>query len=194
MRLRRVYLVFKKDWREVSRNPQIMLPLILVPIAFSTFFPFIIGSVQRLTLSQVETRGLEALIRNMPEQNRAELLQMTAEQVIFYALSVYFYAPLFLMIPIMVSSVIASDSFAGEKERKTIEPLLATPLCDSELFLGKILVSLLPALLATLASFIVYSSTVNFVSTRVLNGRILLPNSVWAILVLCLAPAIAGAC
>jgi len=194
LRLRRVYLVFKKDWREVVRNPQIMLPLILVPLAFSTVFPFIIGSVQRLALSDIQSRGLEALIRNMPEQLRAELLKMTAQQVLFYVLSVYFYAPLFLMIPIMVSSVIASDSFAGEKERKTLEALLATPLRESELFLGKVLVSLVPALLATLGSFIAYSATVNIVSTTLLNGPPLLPNPVWAVLVLAFAPAIACAC
>jgi len=188
------YLVFKKDWREIRRNPHIMLPIVLVPMAFSTIFPFIIGSVQRLALSEVPTQGLEALIRNMPVQIRGELSRMTAQQVIFYVLSVYFYAPLFLMIPVMVSSVIASDSFAGEKERKTIEALLATPLLDSELFLGKVLVSLVPSMIATLGSFLVYSTTVNFVSTRVLNGNPLLPNLVWVVLVFAFAPVMAAAC
>ncbi|MBD3171504.1 ABC transporter permease subunit [Candidatus Bathyarchaeota archaeon] len=36
----------------------------------------------------------------------------------------------------MSSSVIATDSFAGEKERNTLEVLLATPLTDSELLVG----------------------------------------------------------
>ncbi len=171
-----------------------MLPIVLVPIAFSTIFPFIIGSVQRLALNQVQTQGLETLIRSMPEQIRQELSQMTAQQVIFYVLSVYFYAPLFLMIPIMVSSVIASDSFAGEKERKTIEALLATPLLDSELFLGKVLVSLVPSMIATLGSFLVYSTTVNLVSIKVLSGNALLPNLVWAVLVFGFAPMMATAC
>jgi len=171
-----------------------MLPIVLVPIAFSTIFPFIIGSIQRLALNQVQTQGLETLIRNMPEQIRQELSQMTAQQVIFYVLSVYFYAPLFLMIPIMVSSVIASDSFAGEKERKTIEALLATPLLDSELFLGKVLVSLVPSMMATLGAFLVYSMTVNLVSIRMLSGNALLPNLVWVVLVFGFAPMMAAAC
>ena len=171
-----------------------MLPIVLVPIAFSTIFPFIIGSIQRLALNQVQTQGLETLIRSMPEQIRQELSQMTAQQVIFYVLSVYFYAPLFLMIPIMVSSVIASDSFAGEKERKTIEALLATPLLDSELFLGKVLVSLVPSMMATLGAFLVYSMTVNLVSIRMLSGNALLPNLVWVVLVFGFAPMMAAAC
>lgn len=37
----------------------------------------------------------------------------------------------------MFSLGIAVESFVGEKERKTIEPLLATPLSELELFVGK---------------------------------------------------------
>jgi ABC-type Na+ efflux pump permease subunit len=39
----------------------------------------------------------------------------------------------------MVSSVLAADSFAGEKERKTLEALLYTPTTDRELFTAKLL-------------------------------------------------------
>ena len=46
---------------------------------------------------------------------------MTEIQVMIYIMALYFFAPFFLIIPQMASSVIVSDSFAGEKERKTIE-------------------------------------------------------------------------
>ena len=169
-----------------------MLPIVLVPIAFSTIFPFIIGSVQRLALNQIQTQGLETLIRSMPEQIRQELFQMTAQQVIFYVLSVYFYAPLFLMIPIMVSSVIASDSFAGEKERKTIEGLLATPLTDAELMVGKMLVAFVPSMLVTFASFAAYTAIVDFLGFP-LFGRFVLPNINWVLSIFLLSPAVAMA-
>ncbi len=41
--------------------------------------------------------------------------------------------------PITVSLVIALESFVGEKERGTIEPLLSSPLEDRQLFMGKLL-------------------------------------------------------
>ncbi len=51
--------------------------------------------------------------------------------------------PFFLMVvgffPITVSLVIALESFVGEKERGTIEPLLSSPLKDWHLFLGKLI-------------------------------------------------------
>lgn len=52
------------------------------------------------------------------------------------------FVPFLLMVvgffPITVSLVIALESFVGEKERGTIEPLLSSPLEDRQLFLGKL--------------------------------------------------------
>ena len=39
----------------------------------------------------------------------------------------YLLAPLFLIVPLMVSAVLAADAFAGEKERRTLESLLHLP-------------------------------------------------------------------
>ncbi len=58
------------------------------------------------------------------------------------------FIPFLLMIvgffPITVSLVIALESFAGESERRSIEPLLSSPLEDWQLYLGKLLASLIP--------------------------------------------------
>jgi len=47
--------------------------------------------------------------------------------------------PLILLLPIFLSMNILSDSIVGEKERKTFEILLASPLKRIEIILGKIL-------------------------------------------------------
>ena len=67
----------------------------------------------------------------------------------------------FLLMGVLIPIVIASDSFAGEKERKTIEALLAAPISDSELFLGKVLVSLIPAILSTYFAATLYCILIN---------------------------------
>ena len=48
-------------------------------------------------------------------------------------------ALLYVVFPSLISSMLAADAFAGEKERRTLESLLATPLTDGELFLGKVI-------------------------------------------------------
>src|SRR4030042_6106143 len=106
---------------------------------------------------------------------------MTTQQVLIYIMTLYFFAALFLTMPVMASSVIASDSFAGEKERKTIEALLATPISDGELFLGKVLVSFIPAMIVTIASFISYSIVVDVSTFALFNGTLLLSTLEWLI-------------
>lgn len=68
--------------------------------------------------------------------------------------------PFFLMIvgffPISVSLVIALDSFVGEKERRSIEPLLNTPLEDWQLYLGKLISSTVPPLISSYIGMGVY--------------------------------------
>jgi ABC-type Na+ efflux pump permease subunit len=94
-----------------------------------------------------------------------------------------------LLIPVMASGIIAASSFAGEKERKTIEGLLYTPISDKELVLGKVLVSLIPAVLITWVSFIVYTIVVNALGYAIFQ-HLFFPTASWLVLIFWLAPAI----
>ena len=64
--------------------------------------------------------------------------------------------------PISVSLVIALESFVGEKERRSIEPLLCSPLTDGQLYLGKLLAAMVPPLLASYLGISVYLVGVYF--------------------------------
>jgi uncharacterized membrane protein SpoIIM required for sporulation len=74
--------------------------------------------------------------------------------------------PFLLMIvgffPLSVSLVIALESFVGEKERLSIEPLLSSPLEDWQLYFGKLLASMTPPLAASYMGIIVYLIGVYF--------------------------------
>lgn len=188
MRVQKVMLVFRKDWLEISRNWQVILPIVVIPFMFSTLLPILIIMIPS---SASAPGSLEEMVGNLPSQVKNELVGMTTQQIMVYITSLYIFAPFFLIIPLMASSVIASDSFAGEKERKTIEALLATPISDNEMFLGKILVSFIPSMGVTIGSFLIYSTVVNISSITILNGKPLLPNTTWIMLIFMLAPTIA---
>ncbi len=68
--------------------------------------------------------------------------------------------PFLLMIvgffPLSVSLVVALESFVGEKERHSIEPLLCSPLSDLQLYFGKLLASTLLPIGASLMGIFVY--------------------------------------
>jgi len=61
-------------------------------------------------------------------------------------------------VPIFLVSAIIADSFAGERERHTLLPLLATPISDLAILLGKILAAVVYGLIHTLLMLIVQQS------------------------------------
>jgi len=166
--------------------------MIAIPFMFSVLLPTLIIVLPGLaTAPESSSGGLGTMINSLPSNVRNELAGMTDQQVLVYIMSLYFFAPFFLIIPLMASSVIASDSFAGEKERKTIEALLATPISDSELFLGKTLVSFIPSMIVTVFSYLIYLTVINMASFKVFSGKLLLPNLTWIMLIVGLAPTLA---
>jgi ABC-type Na+ efflux pump permease subunit len=95
--------------------------------------------------------------------------------------SINILGPITMTMPIITSAVIAADSFAGEKERKTSESLLATPLTKTELLLGKILASFLPAVIIAMIAFGIYGSIVNYLSFQQFH-MFILPTVPWLLM------------
>jgi ABC-2 type transport system permease protein len=188
MDYRKAFLVFRKDWKEIRRNWQVLMPIVILPIIISIVIPILLST--SMAASSNQTQGIDSITKNLPASVQSEIAGMTPEQVALYVVALYLLAPFFLIIPLMTSSVIASDSFAGEKERKTIEALLATPVTDGELFLGKVLVSFIPSMAITIASFVIYSAIIDIFSFANF-GRLILPNLTWIVLIFGLAPMIA---
>lgn len=191
MNMSKAWLVFKKDWTEIKRNWQVLLPIIIVPIIFSVVLPAIVLGISSTPTDNTSTGDFQSLIGILPADVQAQIVNFNPIQLMVYIMVLYFFAPFFLIIPVMASSVLGSDSFAGERERKTIEALLATPISDSELFMGKILVSFIPAMLVTFASFGIYTVVVDALTYSMFNGMLLLPNVNYLIMILGVAPALA---
>ncbi len=75
----------------------------------------------------------------------------------------YIMGVVIIMLPVMLPILIAADSIVGEKERHTLTPLLATPLSDGELLLGKFLTALIPGLMVAYGNLILATAIVNVV-------------------------------
>jgi ABC-type Na+ efflux pump permease subunit len=97
---------------------------------------------------------------------------------------------MFLVMPVFVPILISSQSVAGEKERRTLEPLLASPVTAAELVAGKSLASLVPAVAITWLAFALLCVGVDVVAWPLGQG-LLLPNMLWSFGVLVLAPLFA---
>jgi uncharacterized membrane protein SpoIIM required for sporulation len=67
-----------------------------------------------------------------------------------------------VFLPASFSLVLALESFSGERERNTLEALFATPLRESEIYLGKIGAVILPSLALSYSALFVYTVAVFF--------------------------------
>ncbi len=153
-----------------------------VPLFFSVILPFLTFYVTQHSGGSVIANLLSVPASAAGIPGAQGLIFMT-----FFSVSVL--GPIFLTMPILTASVIAADSFAGEKERKTSEALLATPIKIPELLLGKIIASFVPTILLTIAIFVIYGYVTNYLALQIFNSTIL-PTGPW-LMMLFVAPFLA---
>jgi len=180
-----------RDLKVVTRSKAMMLPMIIVPLIFIVALPAGVGFFAPQMAAAGEVEDLGNFLDMMPAPLQQTFAGYDDAQIIVVAMLEHFFAPMFLIIPLMVASTIAAGSFVGEKERKTLEALLYTPTTDTELFLGKLLASWIPAFVVGMGAFVLYALVVNLSAWRVMGG-IFFPNAMWVALVVWLAPAAAG--
>ena len=138
--------IFLKDWMEIKGNKELLLPIIFLPVLFSVIMPLISGIGAYLDPAEFGEFGVSTVY---------EAIYMMVNLML---------KPMFLLIPTMVSMIIAADSFAGEKERKTAETLLILPITHKELYLGKLLTALIPAIFFEIISFVIMGIEINLIA------------------------------
>ncbi len=193
MNWRSIWTIAKKDLKEVSQNKMAWGPGIVVPLVFAILMPLmfiILPQVIPVEDVQRELGDMDAMLRAMPAALQVLFEGKSLEQMFVLYMAGFMLAPLFLIMPLMFSTVIGSDSFVGERERKTMEALLYTPTSDMELFLGKVLAAVIPAIGLSWITYVVYIIVVN-VASYPLFGRIWFPLPTWWPLMLWMTPALA---
>jgi len=115
--LKRALVITRREMTDSLQDWRILTPIIILTL----IFPFIMDFTSRWATNWVSQFADPILIERLNP---------------FLLMIVGFF-------PISFSLIIALESFVGEKERNSIEPILSMPLSDLELYLGKMLSSLL---------------------------------------------------
>jgi ABC-type Na+ efflux pump permease subunit len=192
MNWRSIRAIAMKDYKEVRQNKAAWIPALVMPLIFAVLMPLGFTLLPQLipTEDVVQEMGdLQDLIVRMPPAIQQIFVETSLEQGFIIYMTAFLFAPMFLIMPLMFSSIIGADSFVGERERKTMEALLYTPSSDGTLFMGKIIASVVPAIVLSWITYAVYIVVVNAASWP-LFGRIWFPLPAWWPLMLWLTPAI----
>jgi ABC-2 type transport system permease protein len=194
MNWRAVGALARKDLKEVRQNKVAWIPAAIVPMVIVLLLPlaFILGPtlLAPSAVTPASAGAVHSLTGLVPASMARELPGLNEAQRWVVFTTGFISAPMILLLPLMFSSIAGADSFVGERERQTLEALLYTPATDGELFLGKVIASVVPALLLTWLSFVVYAVVVNVAGWHIMQ-RVWFPTAAWWPLMLWVAPAIA---
>jgi ABC-2 type transport system permease protein len=104
-----------------------------------------------------------------------------------YALAVFLFAPVAVVVPLTISTAVGAATIVGEREKGTGEFLAHSPAGVREIYLGKLLASLLPGYATTVVGFGVYSLIVNLIVGPEVGGWFF-PTTQWWILMAWVVP------
>jgi uncharacterized membrane protein SpoIIM required for sporulation/ABC-type transport system involved in multi-copper enzyme maturation permease subunit len=164
------FVITRREVKDQFRDWRIIFPILILTL----FFPALMNITARVAVRFVSNYGAP----------------LVADRLI----------PFLLMIvgffPISVSLVIALESFVGEKERHSIEPLLSSPLSDAQLYIGKLTAAVVTPLLASYLGICVYLigvyRQVGWVPEPILITQILLLTTVQAVVMVSAAVVISA--
>src|SRR3989304_7758890 len=127
---RPIWMVARREFLDQFRDWRIVVPILLLV----TLFPFVADDTTRQAISFMNRFGGTLILDSL---------------IPFVVLVIGFF-------PLSFTLVVALESFVGEKERGTIEPLLSSPLEDNQMYLGKLLVGITTPLVFSFASILIY--------------------------------------
>lgn len=188
-----IWAIARKDLKEVRQNKAAWIPALVLPLIFAIILPTIFSVLpQVMPVDDIEQElgDMQKLLENLPPVVQTIFMGLKLEQMFVIYMTAFMLAPLFLIMPLMFASVVGADSFVGERERKTLEALLYSPTTDTELFLGKVLAAVIPAISLSWLTYLVYIIVVNVGSFN-LFGRVWFPLAPWWPMMFWLTPAFA---
>jgi ABC-type Na+ efflux pump permease subunit len=170
----RALAVAKKDLRELPGYFKISI--VILPVVLT----FVVGMFIFIAGSEDATADMPQIPETVFPPGLSDI-----DKSIYFAVN-FMAPPFFLMLSTILPVTIAADAFAGERERKTLEALLALPMRSRDLFFGKSLLPFAYGFGASLASFIVI--TVIF-HLRYPDTAVSMPNATWLVLIFLAIPA-----
>ncbi len=171
-----IRVLLRKELLELRRSPLLVLSMISLPA----------------TVVAVPVGLLAWMVHAAPEQALAFIQELygvgSSDWGVGGVASVLArnWLPMFLVLPIFLPIMLASQSIGGERERRTLEPLLASPVSTLSIILAKSLAALLPALAITWVSAALFCLGVDAVV-----GHPILPDSAWLFGTFALSPLLA---
>ncbi|MCL2498175.1 MAG: ABC transporter permease subunit [Symbiobacteriaceae bacterium] len=177
------WAMLKKDLQVLRRQRQVVYITLIIPTLLAVVMPLILVFVTLQGFGQ-EASGMIAIAP-------ANLTHLSPDMQQLVILVDYMMPAYFLMVPIMVGSVFAAGGMITEREHKTMEALLYTPLSLRQLLSAKLFAALVPALVVSWLSALGTALAIN-IPCWLLRGITPFPSPIWWVILFWVLPLTAA--
>jgi ABC-2 type transport system permease protein len=186
--MQRMGTVMRTDLRQLWQSKDFWIPMGLLGMLFFLVVPAILLSVINSVGNIGAVRQVSQALQLLPKAAQRSVPQhASAGTKVSYVLAVYLLAPIAVIVPLTISTAVGSSSIVGERERGTGEFLAHSPAGVREIYLGKLIASLIPGYLTTVIGFGLYSLMVNLIVGPNAGGWFF-PTPSWWLLILWVLP------
>jgi ABC-type Na+ efflux pump permease subunit len=187
MNWQRVRIVVRTELRQLAQAKDFWFPMVILGSLFFVVIPTVLFlTITRIGDVQVVDKVSQA-IDVLPQSTQDAIPAASAAGRTSYALAVFLLAPVAIVVPLTISTAVGAASLVGERERGTGEFLAHSPAAAREIYLGKVIASIIPGYLTTFVGFGAYSLIVNLlVGPEV--GHWFFPTAQWWVMVLWVLP------
>lgn len=188
----RALLITRREVTEVLRDVNLIGPMLMLPLLMA-----IVASLAVYGTATTQTDTVGIIISTMAtERTGGRLAQQFLnlpphlQQALVEKMIKALMLPIFWIVTVGLTATVSADSFVGEKERGTMEPLLATPIRIGELLFGKLLTAVSLSVLGTWVGVALFTYAV-WTSHNPYLPRFLFSDPDWVIAVFLIIPLIA---
>ncbi len=191
MNRQRVLTVARTDLRQLAQARDFWLPMSILGSAFFVVIPTILLlTITRLGSVEAVEQVADTL-NVLPANAREQIEGISPQGQTGYALAVFLFAPVAVIVPLTISTAVGASAIVGERERGTGEFLAHSPAGAREIYLGKLLASIVPGYLTVVVGFTAYSLIVNLLVGPSVGGWFFPTREWWFMIAWVLPPFLA---
>ncbi|MFT7597293.1 MAG: ABC-2 type transport system permease protein [Acidimicrobiales bacterium] len=189
----RMWTVARTDLKQLAQARDFWLPMTIL----GSFFFVIIPTILLFTITKIGNvevvSQISQAIEVLPPTAQAQIQGSSPEGRTGYALAVFLFAPVAVIVPLTISTAVGASTIVGERERGTGEFLAHSPASAREIYIGKLIASLIPGYLTTAVGFGAYSLIVNLTVGPEVGGWFF-PTFQWWVMILWVLPPFLAIC
>ena len=183
----KTWTIARNDLRQLRQSPDFWAPMLILAAMFFVVIPTLLLLAITSIGSVPTVQKVSAALDLLPSKAQSAVQGSSPSDRTSYALAVYLFAPLAVIVPMTISTAVGANTLVGEREKGTGEFLAHSPASEREIYLGKLIASLVPGYLTTLIGFGIYSLAVNLIVGPHVGGWFF-PTPQWWVLMLWVVP------